>query len=197
VGEPHHGEDERIAGRLDRGQAFALAQDDSSDTQAAGVPQGIAEQSVCLDAGTAVGRQVVRLVKVKILDVGGRHERANVEGLRNPLRSYFADLIETKVLTGPNPAADLKHFIGKGANKRARNIDRKYFGQEEGPQLVATARALCPRWSTFILTGMLAGLRWGESAALRRSDIDWQRGRLHVTRTVSDKGRHIEACKGW
>jgi integrase len=38
-------------------------------------------------------------------------------------------------------------------------------------------------------------LRWGESAALRRSDIDWRRGYLTIERTVSDRGHRIEACK--
>jgi integrase len=115
--------------------------------------------------------------------------------VRNPLRAYFADLIETRVLPGPNPAADLKHFIGKGAHRKARHRQAAYFAQEEGPQLVATARALCPRWAPFILTGLLAGLRWGESAALRRSDIDWRRSYLTIERTVSDKGHRIEPCK--
>jgi integrase len=120
---------------------------------------------------------------------------AIIEGVRNPLRSYYADLIETKVLPGPNPAADLKHFIGKGAHRKARQRAAVYFGQEEGPQLIATAKGLWPRWHPFILTGLLAGLRWGESAALRRSDIDWRRGVLTVERTVSDKGHRIERCK--
>lgn len=120
---------------------------------------------------------------------------AIVEGIRNPLRGFYTAQIETRVLPGPNPAADLKYFIGKGAHKRSRGAAFKFFGQEEGPQLFATAKALFPRWHTFILTGVLAGLRWGESAALRKADIDWQRGRIHVMRTVSDKGRTIEACK--
>jgi hypothetical protein len=76
---------------------------------------------------------------------------AIVEGVRNPLRSYFADLIETKVLRGPNPAADLKHFVGKDAHRKAKARRRVnagvYFTQEEGPQLMATAKALCPRWA--------------------------------------------------
>src|SRR5215831_6527726 len=38
------------------------------------------------------------------------------------------------------------------------------------------------------MTGLLAGLRWGESTALYRSDFDWSRGRLHVQRTYSEKG---------
>src|SRR5206468_1743539 len=70
-----------------------------------------------------------------------------------------------------------------------------FFAQEEGPQLVATAKALWPRWAPFILTGLLGGLRWGESAALYKTDIDWKRGHLNIERTVSDKGHRIEPCK--
>ena len=41
-----------------------------------------------------------------------------------------------------------------------RRTDRAaHFTREEAPQLVATAAALFPRWSAFILTGLLAGLR--------------------------------------
>jgi integrase len=120
---------------------------------------------------------------------------AIVEGIRNPLRGYYADAIETKALPGPNPAADLKHFIGKQANRKARRGTAVYFAQEEAPQLMATARGLFPRWAPFILTGLLAGLRWGESAALYTSDIDWKRGRIHVQRTWSDKAARIEAPK--
>jgi len=47
----------------------------------------------------------------------------------------------------------------------------------------------------FILTGLLAGLRWGESAALRSSDVEWERGWIFVQRTWSDKGRRLETCK--
>lgn len=110
-------------------------------------------------------------------------------------RGYYADLIETKVLPGPNPAADLKHFIGKEAHHKARAGATAFFASEEAPQLLATARALVPRWAPFILTGLLAGLRWGESAALYRGDIDWKRGRIHVQRTWSDKAGRIEAPK--
>lgn len=120
---------------------------------------------------------------------------AIVEGIRNPLRGYYADAIETKALPGPNPAGDLRHFIGKHAQRRARAHAPAYFAQEEAPQLLATARALFPRWHAFILTGLLAGLRWGESAALRVSDIDFTRGRIRVERTWSAKAGRIEAPK--
>jgi integrase len=120
---------------------------------------------------------------------------AIVEGIRNPLRGFYSDAIETKVLPGPNPAADLKHFIGKRAHRKGKAGSLPYFTQEEAPELAATARALCPRWSAFILTGLLAGLRWGESAALRAGDIDFKRGRIDVQRTWSDKAGRIEAPK--
>jgi integrase len=154
------------------------------------LPDGRALGDVTVDAVT---REMLGAMIRRIREAG--RSMAIIEGVRNPLRSYFADLIETKVLSAPNPAADLKHFVGRGAHRQARERKAVHFSQEEGPQLVATAKALCPRWAPFILTGLLAGLRWGESAALRRSDIDWRRGYLTVERTVSDKGRSIAACK--
>jgi integrase len=154
------------------------------------LPDGRALGDVPVDAVT---REMLGGMIRRIREAG--RSMAFIEGVRSPLRSYYADLIETKVLPGPNPAADLKHFIGKGAHRTARQRAAVYFAQEEGPQLVATATAWCPRWAPFILTGLLAGLRWGETAALRRSDIDWRRGYLHIERTVSDKGHRIESCK--
>lgn len=140
-----------------------------------------------------VTREMLGAVIWRVKEAG--RSLAVIEAIRNPLRGYFASLIETKTLAGPNPAADLKYFIGKGAHRKARRHIASFFVQEEGPQLVNTARALFPRWHTFILTGLLAGLRWGESAALHRTDIDWKRGRIHVQRTFSDKGNRLEACK--
>src|SRR5262249_41657734 len=131
----------------------------------------------------AVTREMLGGLIRRIREAG--RSMAIVEGVRSPLRAYFADLIETKTLPGPNPAADLKHFIGKGANRKARGRTRSYFTQEEGPVLVAAAAALYPRWHPFILASLLAGLRWGESAALRRTDIHWRRGYLTIARTVS------------
>ena len=99
------------------------------------------------------------------------------------------------MLQGPNPAGDLRYFVGKGAHRKARRHVAAFFAQEEGPQLVGTAKALWLRWAPFILTGLLGGLRWGESAALDRTDIDWTRRRIHVQRTYSEKGGRIEPCK--
>jgi integrase len=154
-----------------------------------------------LPDGRLLGDQPVNLVTREQIGAVIRRVRearrslAIVEGIRNPLKGYFAELIETKALPGPNPAADLRFFIGKRAHRKTRGGALAYFAQEEAPQLVATAKALCPRWHAFILTGLLAGLRWGESAALYKTDIDWKRGRIHVQRTWSDKAGRIEAPK--
>jgi|RhiMethySRZTD1v2_1073278.scaffolds.fasta_scaffold06294_2 integrase len=141
----------------------------------------------------AVTREMIGAVIWQVKAAG--RSLAIIEAIRNPLRGYYASLIETKALSGPNPAADLRYFIGKGAHRKARRRVAAFFAQEEGPQLVATAKALWPRWAPFILTGLLAGLRWGESAALYKTDIDWTRGRIHVQRTWSEKGGRIEPCK--
>jgi hypothetical protein len=44
---------------------------------------------------------------------------------------------------GPNPAADLKFFVGKRMGKNKVHV-LSSFGREEGPLLVPTARALFP-----------------------------------------------------
>jgi integrase len=140
-----------------------------------------------------VTREMIGAVIRRVREAG--RSLAIVEGIRNPLKGYYAELIETKALPGPNPAGDLKFFVGKRAHRKAHSGAAAFFAQEEGPQLVATARALFPRWSAFILTGLLAGLRWGESAALYTTDIDWRRGRIHVQRTWSAKAGRIEVPK--
>jgi len=109
---------------------------------------------------------------------------STVSHIHNALRGFFRHCVETKVLPTPSPAADLKWFVGRGAYRtKARAIP--YFSQDEGRILVEAAKVLHPRWATFIQTGLLAGLRWGETAALYKSDIDWQRRRLHVQQTIS------------
>jgi integrase len=138
-----------------------------------------------------VTREMLGAVILRVKEAG--RSLAIIEAIRNPLRGYFAEMIEMKTLPGPNPAADLKFFVGRRGKKRRPSL--AFFHPEEGPQLVATAEAAYPRWAPFVLTGLLAGLRWGESAALLKTDIDWQRGRVHVQRTFSEKGNSIEPCK--
>jgi hypothetical protein len=43
-------------------------------------------------------------------------------------------------------------------------------------QVTGDRQGALPPWHAFILTGLPAGLRWGEIAALYTTDIDWKRG---------------------
>jgi integrase len=135
-----------------------------------------------------ITREMLGAVLLRVKEAG--RSLAIIEAIRNPLRGYFAEMIEMKLLPGPNPAGDLKFFIGKRGKKRRPAL--AFFHPEEGPQLAATAEAALSRWAPFVLTGLLAGLRWGECTALVKSDIDWQRGCIHVQRTFSEKGSSIE-----
>jgi len=67
-----------------------------------------------------------------------------IEGLRNPLRSYYAAMIESKALPGPNPAADLKFFVGKHAHRKARQRVVAFFGQEEARSSSPRRGRRCP-----------------------------------------------------
>jgi len=96
-----------------------------------------------------VTREMIGAVIRRVREAG--RSLAIVEGIRNPLKGYYADLIERKQFPPhaetqrANPAADLKFFVGKRAYRKTRSSAPAYFAQEEGPQLVATARALFPR----------------------------------------------------
>ncbi len=117
------------------------------------------------------------------------------EQIRSPLRRFYRDLIRKHGLPGPNPAADLKDYMGKYPSRRARQGRFTYFTQEEGPALFGTCAAGFPRWLAFIGCCTLAGVRWGEAAALEWDDVDWRRSVLHVRRTVCDKTGAVNGCK--
>lgn len=112
----------------------------------------------------------------------------------NPLSKFFQWQQNASGYRGANPAADLRFFIGK-QRRRTRAEDLQWFRPDEARRLLDACQALQPRWSTFLVVSFGAGTRWGETAALRRGDIDWSRERLHIRRTWSDAVRRIEPCK--
>ncbi len=50
--------------------------------------------------------------------------------------------------------------------------------------LVALINAVEPEWRTLILVALKTGLRVGELIGLHWGDLDLQRGKLHVRRTL-------------
>jgi integrase len=121
----------------------------------------------------------------------------------NPLRGMYTHMIETKVLPGPNPCADLKWFVGRSGNE-VKASDVPYFAPEEGRIVLEAMQHLHPRWHAFTMTAFMAGLRWGEIAALRRDDLNVERALLTVERTISSgkiastktgKVRHVKVSR--
>ena len=138
-----------------------------------------------------VTREMLGAVILRVKEAG--RSRGIIDGIRNPLRGYYAEMIETKAFPGPNPAGDLKFFVGRRTSRQRPALE--FFHPDEGVRLEATAQAAYPRWHPFLLTGLLAGLRWGETAGLYKGDIDWRRGRIHVQQAYSDKANRIGPCK--
>ena len=85
--------------------------------------------------------------------------------------------------------------MGKQPSKKARKRDVQWFRHGEARTLLEACEAFKPRWVTFLMVCFGGGLRWGETTALARQDIDCGRERVHVARTWSEGGGRIEACK--
>lgn len=120
---------------------------------------------------------------------------ASLEQIRCPLTKFYQWQVNVHRWPGPNPAGDLKFFLGKQPSKRARKRDVQWFRVEEARELLKACQALRPRWYAFLRLCFGGGLRWGEATALERRDLDWPRGRVHVMRTWSEDGGRLEECK--
>lgn len=144
-------------------------------------------------AWSGLKREQIGEVLVKLRAAG--RSLACLEQIRCPLTRFYQWQINAKGYKGPNPAADLKFFLGRQPSQRSRKRDVQWFRQDEARRLLAACRALKPRWFAFLLASFGGGLRWGETTALMRPDIDWRRGRLHVQRTWSESGGRVERCK--
>ena len=53
-------------------------------------------------------------------------------------------------------------------------------------QVAALAAAVGPRWEAIVFAAAYTGLRWGELAGLRRSDVDFTRNLITVTRKLAE-----------
>lgn len=91
------------------------------------------------------------------------------------LRTIMWQAIEDGKHAGPNPCA----IRGAGKATRAREIRTA-----TPAELVTIAQAMPPPLRLLVLLAGWAGLRFGELAELRRSDVDLVRGVVHVRRAV-------------
>jgi integrase len=121
---------------------------------------------------------------------------ALIDGVRHPIKATFARLIADGTLPAEflNPGAELGEWIGRKRQKKQKG-DIDWFPGEQGIALLKRCEDDYPRRYAFLCTGMLAGLRWGESVALELDDIEWDRGTIYVQRTWSEKGKVIGPLK--
>jgi integrase len=121
---------------------------------------------------------------------------AVIDSVRHPIKATFARLIADGVLPADfvNPGAELGEYIGRRRQKKQKH-DAEWFKPEVGVALLKRCADDFPRRYPFLCTGMLAGLRWGESVALQADDIEWDNGTIYVQRTWSEKAKVVNPVK--
>ena len=100
--------------------------------------------------------------------------QATVNRTYGTLRPAFAYAVTAR-LVGKSPCHDVK------LPRKVRKVCHVV-----GPEDVqALAEAIDIRYSVMVWVGALLGLRWGEVAALRVTDLDLVGGQLEVRRTIT------------
>ena len=94
---------------------------------------------------------------------------ASVHQVRSPIARFYQWQINVNGDRGPNPAADLKFFVGKQPSKKARKRDTQWFRKEEAQLLLKAAKALKPRWYAFLIA-LRKALIFGEPSGDRTRD---------------------------
>lgn len=109
----------------------------------------------------------------------GPTARANAYGL---LRTIVGDAVDDGLLT-VNPV----RIKGAGTKKRAREL--RVLTIAELDRIVT---AIPERYKAFVLLGGWCAMRFGELAALRRSDLDLKNGIVHIRQAVTTiKGQTV------
>lgn len=106
------------------------------------------------------------------LDPDAPTQRGNAYEL---LRSVLADAVEDGLIAA-NPA----HLRGAGKPARARQVEALTVDE-----MVAYLAAADPRYRPMLALAGWCGLRSGEVRALRRRDLDLERGEVHIRQNVT------------
>lgn len=88
-------------------------------------------------------REQIGAVLIKLRAAG--RSLACLEQIRCPLTRFYQWQINARAYKGPNPAADLKFFLGRQPSQRSRKRDLQWFRQDEARRLLTACRALKPR----------------------------------------------------
>jgi integrase len=116
----------------------------------------------------------------------------SIEHLRRQLRAMLNWAAEKKLVRfpdGKNPAAAAQ----------ARRLVPRPTQWLESHEVPAVLAATPPRWRPFFTCAVYTGMRKGEVAGLRKSDVDLKRRVIRVARsydqeTKTDRVRHVPIC---
>lgn len=122
-------------------------------------------------------RQLQAIVNQLVTD---GYSSATIQTYVGTLVSVFSDAVDVDLI-GRSPCRSLKRPTVRSAEKVVVTP----------AQLHQLADAVGPSWRCLIYLGGAMGLRFGEAAALRRSDIDLQSAELTVQRTVTESAGRI------
>jgi integrase len=97
-----------------------------------------------------------------------------------------------------NPVAGLARKLKLSGKVKARQdaTAKKAMTRDERDAFLATAERVAPWWAPMWTVQTLTGLRPGEVYALEERDVDLDRRRLRVERTLSDDGTRVDTPKG-
>jgi integrase len=154
--------------------------------------------------GPRTRQEYARLLRLHLVPFLGGYELAQIS--TDTVRSWRAELVTAgrsddmiakayRVLKAiMNTAVDDERIRRnpcriKGAD-RVRRAERPIASVR---QVYTLAELLPKRFRVFVLTAAFTGLRWGELIALRRRDLDLERGTIRVVRAVAelDGGRLV------
>ncbi len=120
-------------------------------------------------------------VKALLLDkIAEGYAQSSVVHMKNAISGVLALAVDDELLA-VNPALAL----GKLWKEKPVDQDINPFSADELRQLLAAMQEGWPRYYPLVATLALAGLRAGEALGLRWEDLDWDRGLIHVRRSLS------------
>jgi integrase len=104
------------------------------------------------------------------------------------LRRVFT-LLERDGLVNRNPASSIGELIRRVDRASATEVKEvQYWTREEVSQLLETARLHEPRFAPVLVVLFSTGMRRGEALGLQWSDVDFDRGRISIRRSITSAG---------
>ena len=99
-------------------------------------------------------------------------------------------------VSGPNPAVDLRAYMGKAESKRQRRSKPyQHFSPTQTDLVLDVARNHHRRHPAKIAVMVLGGARYGEAAAMELLDILWDKHTIYLQRSWSDKANMVKVLK--